>query len=41
MGPSQGFVPWGLKNVEVPENITNDFYNLEAVEKRKAEIFGE
>lgn len=41
MGPSQGFVPYGSQKVEVPENITNDFYNLEVVEKNKKEIFGE
>ena len=41
MGPSQGFVPYGSQKVEVPENVTNDFYNLESVEKKKKEIFGE
>ena len=39
MGPSQGFVPYGSQRVEVPENVTNDFYNLEAVEKKKKEIW--
>jgi hypothetical protein len=41
MGPSQGFVPWGFKDVKLPEDITNDFYNLETVERNKKRIFGE